>query len=525
MGHSVKISDHDLRQINAESLHALRQRDVDALEDLAVRLANDLKEAKERLNQRPENSSRPPSSREPWSRNKQDPAQPPCGDEPEDDPNSGGQENKTDKAKSRKGSSGPRSAGKQEGSQGYARVQQLPITATVGHYPTDCFRCGAHLPSDHAVCYTGYESINAEFGDTDAPGLQITNTKHLFFESTCACGHHNRCAPSKKPPQGAQWGKVAISEWRLIDSGLAELLLILHFRMRLSVRYCREFMSELFGVSLSDGAISQSLHKSARAVAPAAEQIQQQVRQSDLAYSDERPHYQAGEFLWLWVVANAHSVFFSIGRRTKELFLGIIGHEFAGWLMSDGYLAYRYHEFRLRCWAHLIRKARALAETYTPYVQGYGKILLEIFDRLIEAIHLAREGPPADLRPLLVEELEQLRRLCEKMAHSANPKAAKLGFEILNDWEAIFRVLEHPQMPLTNNFAERLLRHWVILRRITQGTRSPVGSLALTTVASVVETCRLRKASPLRYLNSVIEAARKGIEVPPLPPQPEASYS
>ena len=53
----MKISDHDLRQINAESLHALRERDLDALEDLALRLANDLKEAKERLNQTPDNSS------------------------------------------------------------------------------------------------------------------------------------------------------------------------------------------------------------------------------------------------------------------------------------------------------------------------------------------------------------------------------------------------------------------------------------------------------------------------------------
>jgi len=520
----VKISDHDLRQINAESLHALRERDVGALEDLALRLANDLKEAKERLNQTPDNSSRPPSSRDPWSRNQEDAPQAPSDHAPEDNPDGGEQEKKSNKARPKKGSSPARSAGKQKGSQGYARMQQLPITATVCHYPSDCFRCGAQLPPDNAVCYTGYESINAEFGCTDAPGLQITNTKHLFFESTCACGHHNRCEPGQKPPAaGTPWDKVAISEWRLIDSGLAALLLILHFRMRLSVRYCREFMIELFGVSLSAGAISQSLHESARAAAPVAKQIQQQVQQSDLAYSDETPHYQAGEFLWLWVVANAHTVFFAIGRRTKELFLGVIGLEFAGWLMSDGYLAYRYHKLRLRCWAHLIRKARALSETYTPYVQGYGTTLLEIFDRLIEAVYLAREGPPTDLRNLLAEELERLRQLCEKMARSANAKAAKLGFEILNDWQAIFRVLEHPHMPLTNNFSERLLRHWVILRRITQGTRSPVGSLALSAVASVVETCRLRNASPLRYLNSVIEAARKGTEVPPLPPIPKAS--
>ena len=519
----MKISDHDLRQIDADSLHELRHRNLDALEDLALRLADDLKEAKERLNQTPDNSSRPPGSRDPGSRHTNDAKQDPPEASPGDDNSGKPQEEKAKKAKPKKDSSPRRSPGRQKGSQGYARTQQLPLTSTVPHYPGQCFRCGNALPSDQAVCYTGYESINAEFGDEVSPGLQMTHTKHLFYEIVCACGHHNRSEPNKQPPQGGQWGKVALSEWRLIDSGLAALLLILHFRMRLSVRYCREFMIELFGVSLSDGAISQSLHESARAMAPAAEQTHQEVQQSNLAYSDETPHYQAGEFLWLWGVANAHTVFFAIGHRTKELFLGMIGPEFAGWLMSDGYLAYRHPEWRLRCWAHLIRKARALAETYTPHVQGDGDTLLEIFDRLIEAVHLAREGPPIDLRPLVANELAQLRQLCEKMARCANVKSAKLGREFLNDWDAIFRILEHPHMPLTNNYAERLLRHWVILRRITQGTRTSVGSLALTTVASVVETCRLRNASPLRYLKSVIEASRKGLEVPPLPPVPSAS--
>ncbi|MGH9799014.1 MAG: IS66 family transposase [Blastocatellia bacterium] len=34
-----------------------------------------------------------------------------------------------------------------------------------------------------------------------------------------------------------------------------------------------------------------------------------------------------------------------------------------------------------------------------------------------------------------------------------------LANEMLNDWEAIFRVLQHPELPLTNNEAERALRH------------------------------------------------------------------
>ncbi len=68
--------------------------------------------------------------------------------------------------------------------------------------------------------------------------------------------------------------------------------------------------------------------------------------------------------------------------------------------------------------------------------------------------------------------------------------------DFLNDWAVIFQVLAHPHLPLTNKYAERLLSHGVILRRIGHGTRTEQGSLALATFSSLVETCRLRNASP-----------------------------
>ncbi|MEA3411617.1 MAG: IS66 family transposase, partial [Pseudomonadota bacterium] len=65
--------------------------------------------------------------------------------------------------------------------------------------------------------------------------------------------------------------------------------------------------------------------------------------------------------------------------------------------------------------------------------------------------------------------------------------------------------------------AERALRHWVILRRISYGTRTPVGSRAFALLASVIDTCRKRKASPWPYLAQVIACGRRGQEVPSLP--------
>ena len=78
-------------------------------------------------------------------------------------------------------------------------------------------------------------------------------------------------------------------------------------------------------------------------------------------------------------------------------------------------------------------------------------------------------------------------------------------------------VLQYPQLPLTNNEAERALRHWVIARRISYGTRTEQGSRAFALLASVIETCRKRNLSPWPYLARVIAERRKGNEAPLIP--------
>ena len=83
-------------------------------------------------------------------------------------------------------------------------------------------------------------------------------------------------------------------------------------------------------------------------------------------------------------------------------------------------------------------------------------------------------------------------------------------------------ILEHPHLPLTNNEAERALRHWVIVRRASQGTRTEQGSRVLALLASVIDTCRKRAVSPWPYLAEVLRQRRQGLPAPALP-QPVTS--
>ena len=59
-------------------------------------------------------------------------------------------------------------------------------------------------------------------------------------------------------------------------------------------------------------------------------------------------------------------------------------------------------------------------------------------------------------------------------------KTRALAREPCNDWDTFSVVLDHPQLLLTNNAAERALRHWVIARRISHGTCTAQGTHAFS---------------------------------------------
>ncbi|WP_276570555.1 IS66 family transposase [Halochromatium salexigens] len=150
----------------------------------------------------------------------------------------------------------------------------------------------------------------------------------------------------------------------------------------------------------------------------------------------------------------------------------------------------------MRCWAHLTRKAQGLIDSLDHEAQAFGREVQDTFNTLTEAIQAARDGPPGELPTRYAPLLDQLRSACRRRLGHRHAKTNALAVELLNDWEAIFRVLEHPQWPITNNAAEQALRHWVIARRIMMGTRNEAGSRTFTLLASVIETCRQRGHPP-----------------------------
>ena len=365
---------------------------------------------------------------------------------------------------------------------------------------------------------SGFYVLDLEVGSVTAPGIRVSHTKHLYGQRLCRCGHLTRTGPGCSEAD-AEW-RVPLSEHCLVGPTLATLILCLALRMRLSRARIREFLSDWLGLDLSPGTINRCIHEAGRAVAPVEDQLVHELLEGGHLHVDETPWKESGLALWLWVVSSARVSLYLIGYRSAEMLEDVLGDRYRGWLMSNGYAVYRAYRQRLRCWAHLVRKARGLVESLEGHqTQHFGGEALALLEELMRAIYQAREGPPLAqaLSDRYAEQLDQFKSLCETHRDCEHPKTQALAREFLNDWEAIWLVLKHPHLPLTNNEAERALRHWVISRRISYGTRTEQGSRAFALLASVIQTCRKRGLSPWPYLATVIAEWRKGNEPPSLP--------
>ncbi|MBD2777605.1 IS66 family transposase [Iningainema tapete] len=507
-----RLSKDDLSQMNRDYFQSL---DKEKLVEVAGNLHAFAVEQLERLEQNSSNSSRPPSSNSPFKNEtvELEYEKPLKGNQDKnltsavDLETEKVEEKQTQKSKAQ--GFGKRSPGKQPGARGMWRSTPLVPTITIPHYPEICAACNAQLTvtSDHKP-YMGYYVLELEKQES---GIEVICQLHHYYQVTCECGHHTKAIPG--------FGYVSVVEGRskdlqlqeygLVGPMLATFIASLAVRYRMSRPKIQEFLKDWVGVELSIGTLDRCIREVGIACVPVVEKLIEELQAAEVIHLDETPWYEKGKLCWLWVAITSTVAVYHIGSRKKEELLHLITSAFIGWLVTDGYGAYSSYEQRQHCLAHLIRKAIALTQVVDFEARDLGQWLLEELRELIQTLDSGDGDNNHDPVP------GRLYRVCLLGSAAEHPKLKALALEILRDWDAVVAFVSHPGLPPTNNEAERALRHAVIARRISYGTRTTEGSLAYCSLLSVIETCRLRKVDPWSYIASVIAQGRKGI-LPPL---------
>lgn len=238
------------------------------------------------------------------------------------------------------------------------------------------------------------------------------------------------------------------------------------------------------------------------------EEILAELRTTDLAlHIDETPwkiQNKNEKDGYLWVISNRGGsyYFFKPTRSAKVISEKLLGYN--GPVLTDGYNSYdkvleEAKIPRAYCWAHARREFLPL-EDHDPTVKPILDIIDKIFAVEREAkdfnhLKLLRDEKSktliAELKSLLLQEYPKSREGSQKR---------KAILYLQKRWDGFTRFLEDHRIPLSNNEAERTIRHAVVGRKNYYGSGNHTGAETAATLFTVIESCKKNDIDPRTFL-------------------------
>lgn len=305
-------------------------------------------------------------------------------------------------------------------------------------------------------------------------------------------------------------------------------------KYRRSKRLVCEVLSDLGGVHVSVGSVSNLEQQMSAALKAPVEQAQEHVRNAQVVNADETGWPQgvkAGRAAraWLWVVASALVVVFRIATsRGSQVIKALLGEDFLGWLITDRWSAYNWYDPGLRqlCWSHLTRDFQGFIDRGG---QGgrIGRKLMAERNRMFKWWHRVRDGTLE--RRKFQRRMRKVERRVGELLRQAQAcgekKTAGMARQILRLEKCLWVFVDVPGVEPTNNYGERTIRQGVIYRKISFGTRSERGSRFIERILTVVTTLKQQKRNPLEFLTAALGAYRRGLPPPSLLPVSEPAQA
>lgn len=370
---------------------------------------------------------------------------------------------------------------------GFSRKLDIP-TKRIIHSLDRCPECNGRL---------GKPVVSSTRQVVDIPVSPVEITEHIIYKRWCF-----HCKKQMKP-------RVNLSTFvvrnQRIGIRLMSMIALLRETCRQPIRMIQRHLLLIYGVSLSQGELVGLLHRTADRGAPRYDHLKDAIRGSPHVHGDETGGRENGRNGYWWSF-NTKDVHFLLYRksRSKEVVEEVVGDAFDGVLSSDFYAAYNtYAGFHQRCWVHYLRDVHTLTEEYPK-----DRRLCRWATHIHRIYEDATVWPGPD--PSLPEGIQQqeriaqqrefedrLRTLCAPWVSTETPMST-LAARAITFLQELFVFIRFPGISSDNNAAERALRHLVISRKISGGTRSSRGSKTKAVLSSLFGTWRLQNKNPFQ---------------------------
>jgi transposase len=222
-------------------------------------------------------------------------------------------------------------------------------------------------------------------------------------------------------------------------------------------------LESAFGLQASRGGLLQALERVAKKAEPTYATMVEQIRGAPSVTPDETGWKVGGKLWWMWAFSSAELTVYSIQPgRGYEQAAAVLGAEFEGFLVRDGWIVYRRFTQAVHqtCLAHLLRRcrermalARAGAAKSPRAIKGILQAALQLRDRRDQG-EISAQG-----LAVVCGQLEaRMDRVLQR--HYRTPANQRLANHLLRERDGLFTFLYCPGLEVTNYHAEQAIRRW-----------------------------------------------------------------
>lgn len=376
------------------------------------------------------------------------------------------------------------------------------------------------------------ETLDYEIAEADVRRLNLIPTgafeviQHIELPQTPVSVTEHRLAVYRSPAGDLYLPDVPELHGPIFGPRLLATIGWLKSVGHLSYSTIEAWMEDVLQVPVSRGYLAKLCTGTiAAALAPAYEELTEAIpRQAQLG-SDETSLKDNGKRHWIWcITAATFSVFHIAATRSRAVLEKLIGPEFTGYVNFDYFsancsFAWTFWIKAQYCWAHLIRDIRFLQTHPDLQTQAWAEQLLERARRLFAAWHRREEMADAGLQrsmltqrarflqvvrqPPMTKEAQTLAARFAIVTYTTDESADPVPYDLSQDY---FRFMFADGVEPTNNHSEQQIRHCVIDRRITQGTRGSAGQRYHERMWTAIATCRKQQRNFFSFLHASLKA-------------------
>lgn len=275
---------------------------------------------------------------------------------------------------------------------------------------------------------------------------------------------------------------------------LQSLVVGLNNEYKIPYKKISELTEQWFGLKINVSTIFNCNKRGYLLLEEFENELKQYLSNSNLLHADETGIIINTIIHWMHVLSNENATYLKIDRKRGSDSHEEMLMEYTGHLMHDSYMSYNKlenakHNF---CGSHIDRELESLIEDKSMWACKMKKVFVELYENSYEYNNATKKTIYNKYNRIIREGFSEEPKPCKtgKRGRWKNSKGYNLLLRLKYNKDSILEYAFNPEVPFTNNQAERDLRHCKIKQKISGCFRSIEGAMYYSRIASFISTLK-----------------------------------